>query len=241
MLENIVKNKKINAHAVFGIFTAKSTGEDIEIFDENNDLLETFNCLRQQNIKKGDSSNLSLADLVAPANSKTNDHIGLFAITTGHGVEEMVKEFEKQHDDYSSITVKVLADRLAEAFAELLHEKVRKEYWGYASSEKLSSEELISEKYEGIRPAMGYPSLPDHSENHKLFKVLDVEKNIGARLTDTYMMDPAASVSGMYFANSESKYFAVGLIKEDQVKDYAKRKGISEKEAEKWLSSNLSY
>ena len=241
MLDDIIENKKIKANAVFGIFKSKSTGDDINVYNDEGEIIETFNCLRQQNAKKGEASNLSLADYIAPEESEKYDHLGMFALTAGLGVEELVKKYEDDNDDYSSIMVKILADRMAEAFAELLHEKVRKQYWGYASNEVLSAEELLSEKYEGIRPAMGYPSLPDHSENKKLFKVLDVRNNIGAELTETFMMSPGATVSGLYFANPNSKYFAVGLITKDQLESYALRKGISYDEAEKWLSSNLGY
>lgn len=241
MLDEIIKDKLIIANAVYGLFPAVSTGEDINILNEENEIIETINCLRQQNQKQAGSHNLSLADYILPKNSESNDYLGLFALTAGIGVDKLVAEFEKDNDDYSSIMVKVLADRLAEAFAELLHEKVRKEYWAYAADENLNSEDLISEKYSGIRPAMGYPSMPDHTENAKLFRILNAEENINVSLTETFMMNPAASVSGMYFANPEAKYFAVGLITKEQIESYAERKGISAEDAEKWLGANLGY
>jgi 5-methyltetrahydrofolate--homocysteine methyltransferase len=173
--------------------------------------------------------------------SGTIDWIGAFAITTGIGVKYLVKQYEKQNDDYSAIMVKAVADRLAEAFAERLHERIRKEFWGYAADEKLSKDEFIKEKYKGIRPAPGYPACPDHTEKQTLWKLLDVEKHTGISLTESFAMNPAASVSGWYFAHPESQYFSVGKITKEQVLDYAKRKDIDMNDAEKWLALNLDY
>ncbi|TAL56190.1 MAG: DUF559 domain-containing protein, partial [Bacteroidetes bacterium] len=170
-----------------------------------------------------------------------SDYIGAFALTTGIGIEKKLAEFEKDHDDYSSIMLKSLADRLAEAFAETLHARVRKEFWGYAKDENLSPEDIIAEKYQGIRPAPGYPAQPDHTEKKTLFSLLEVEKNTGITLTDSMAMFPTAAVSGLYFSHPESHYFGIGKIRKDQVEDYAKRKGISLQEAERWLGPNLGY
>jgi 5-methyltetrahydrofolate--homocysteine methyltransferase len=178
---------------------------------------------------------------VAPKDSGKQDYIGTFAVTTGLGIEKKLAEFEKDHDDYNSIMLKALADRLAEAFAERLHERVRKEFWGYASDEKLSNEELIAEKYRGIRPAPGYPACPDHTEKPLIWKLLDVEKNTGIKLTESNAMYPAASVSGWYFAHPDSRYFGVGKIQKDQVEQLAKAKGFSLAEMERWLGPNLAY
>ena len=199
-----------------------------------------FLTLRQQSVKTAGAPNIALADFIAPKDSGKQDYIGCFCVTTGFGVEEKATEFEKQLDDYNSILVKALGDRLAEAFAEYLHLKVRKEIWGYASDENLSNQDLISEEYKGIRPAPGYPACPDHLEKPTIWKLLNVEQEIGVRLTESMAMWPASSVSGYYFANPESKYFGLGKIKEDQVIDYAKRRGISTEKANKWLSPNIS-
>ena len=169
------------------------------------------------------------------------DYIGGFTVTAGLGIEKWVEKFEEEHDDYNSILLKALADRLAEAFAELMHQKMRREYWSYASAEELENEDLIKEKYQGIRPAPGYPACPDHTEKRNLFELLDVENKIGVSLTESYAMYPAASVSGMYYAHPDAKYFGLGKIERDQVEDYAVRKGLSLEETEKWLSPNLNY
>ncbi len=182
----------------------------------------------------------ALADFIAPVSAGREDYMGMFAVTAGIGIEKLIAKFKAANDDYSDIMVKALADRLAEAFAECLHEKVRKELWGYAPKEGLTNEDLISEKYSGIRPAPGYPACPDHTEKGLLFKILDAEK-AGIILTESYAMYPASSVSGFYFANAESKYFGLGKIEKDQVEEYAKRKGMTVAEVEKWLSPNLSY
>jgi 5-methyltetrahydrofolate--homocysteine methyltransferase len=187
-----------------------------------------------------DLPNFSLADYVAPQGIQP-DYIGGFVVTAGHGVDEKVAEFEADHDDYNAILLKALADRLAEALAERMHEKVRKQYWGYASDEQLSNEELIKEKYKGIRPAPGYPACPDHTEKATLFTLLDAENNTGVTLTEHFAMYPTAAVSGWYFSHPDSRYYAVGKINQDQVADYAKRKGMSLQEAERWLSPNLAY
>jgi len=199
-----------------------------------------FLTLRQQSQKTAGAPNIALADFIAPKDSGIQDYMGCFCVTTGFGVDEKAKEFENNLDDYNSILVKALGDRLAEAFAEYLHLKVRKEIWGYASDESLSNQELISEEYKGIRPAPGYPACPDHLEKPTIWKLLNVEQKIGVTLTESMAMWPASSVSGYYFAHPESKYFGLGKIKEDQVIDYAKRRGVSTEMAMKWLAPNIS-
>ena len=186
-------------------------------------------------------ANFSLADFIAPTGSGLKDYIGGFAVTSGLGIEKKLEEFKLTHDDYSDIMLKALADRLAEAFAEYMHERVRKELWGYASEENLTNEELIREEYRGIRPAPGYPACPEHSEKRGLFKLLDVETNAGITLTDSFAMLPASSVSGLYFSHPEARYFGVGNVGIDQVEDYAARKGITVEDAERLLASNISY
>jgi 5-methyltetrahydrofolate--homocysteine methyltransferase len=240
MLKQMVAEKWLTAKGVVGIFPANTINDDdIEL---TTDSLEptTFLTLRQQSQKTAGASNIALADFIAPKNTKKQDYMGCFCVTTGFGVDEKATEFEKQLDDYNSIMVKALADRFAEAFAEHLHLKVRKEIWGYNSNENLSNQDLISEEYMGIRPAPGYPACPDHLEKPTIFKLLEVEKNIGVTLTESMAMWPASSVSGYYFANPSSKYFGLGKIKEDQVKDYAKRRGITTEVATKWLSPNIA-
>jgi len=243
LLDEIIEQKLLKANAVYGIFPANSVDDDIEVYvdESRKGLLASFHTLRQQLLKTTNVPNIALSDYIAPKESKMNDYIGAFAVTAGIGADELVKSYESKHDDYNSILVKAIADRLAEAFAELLHKKVRTEFWGYSVEEKLSNEELIAEKYNGIRPAPGYPSQPDHTEKLTLFKILDVQNKTGITLTESLAMHPAASVCGLYFAHPESKYFNVGKLAEDQVRDYAKRKGISTKEVEKWLSSILNY
>ena len=244
LLETIIAKRSLKANGIFGLFHANSVADDdIEIYTDENrkGILSILHSIRQQTKKSKANDNVALADFIAPKDSGIEDYIGLFAVTSGLGIEKIVKKFEKEHDDYNAILVKALADRLAEAFAELLHEKVRKEYWGYSKDEKLSGEELIKEKYKGIRPAPGYPAQPDHTEKITLFKLLDVEKNASITLTENLAMYPAASVCGIYFANSNAKYFNVGKISKDQVDDYRKRKGMSLSEAERWLRPILSY
>ncbi|HET9277751.1 MAG TPA: vitamin B12 dependent-methionine synthase activation domain-containing protein, partial [Flavitalea sp.] len=197
-------------------------------------------CLRQQVKKAADQPNLSLADFIAPAEQAKTDYIGAFAVSI-HGIETHLKRFEAQHDDYNKIILQAMADRLAEAFAEMLHQKVRKEYWGYAKEEQLDNEELIKESYQGIRPAPGYPACPDHTEKNKLFAILDATENAGIILTESLAMFPASSVCGWYFSHPESKYFGVGKIEKDQVEDYAKRKGMPVEEIERWLRPVLEY
>ncbi|MFM6975261.1 MAG: vitamin B12 dependent-methionine synthase activation domain-containing protein, partial [Sphingobacteriaceae bacterium] len=196
---------------------------------------------RQQAEKPAGEPYYCLADFVVPKDTGKTDYIGGFAVTAGIGCDKLVKQFEDQHDDYNSILAKALADRLAEAFAEKMHELVRREYWGYAPKEALNNEDLIKEKYQGIRPAPGYPACPEHTEKRTLFDLLNAEKAVGIQLTENFAMYPAAAVSGFYFANPEARYFGLGKISQDQVADYAKRKNMSTEEAEKWLSPNLGY
>ena len=240
ILNKIVDENLLTANAVYGIFPANSFNDGIQLYyDESRENIKTvLHTLRQQEDK---SANLALADFIAPKNSGIDDYIGAFAVTTGIGVNELVKEFEENHDDYNAIMVKAIADRLAEAFTELLHEKIRKEIWGYVSNENFENSDLISEKYQGIRPAPGYPAQPDHTEKIALFNLLDVENSIGISLTESLAMDPAASVCGLYFANPDAKYFNVGKLSKDQIEDYAKRKNMTFAEIEKWLAPNLRY
>jgi 5-methyltetrahydrofolate--homocysteine methyltransferase len=237
MLDEIVSTKSLQANGVVAFYQAVNVGDDVELLRDGKPLA-TFHFLRQQNKKAQNLPNFCLADFVSPEKGK--DHFGMFAVTAGLGLESLVEKHKANLDDYSEIMAKALADRLAEAFAECLHEKVRKELWGYAKNELLSSEQLISEEYNGIRPAPGYPACPDHTEKKLLFELLEAEK-VGITLTESYAMFPGAAVSGFYFANKESKYFGLGKIEKDQVKDYASRKGMTVAEVEKWLSPNLSY
>jgi len=244
MLDGIVERKLLCAKAVFGFYHAQTQNfEDIVLYaDQTNKLpLSTIFCLRQQTRKKEGSEYLSLADFVAPVDSGVQDYMGLFACTAGIGLEHVVAKYEKDHDDYSAIMAKLLADRLAEACAEWLHERVRKEYWGYSSDESLQVKEMLRVKYRGIRPAPGYPACPDHSEKRQIFTLLEPEKNTGMRLTESGAMFPAASVSGYYFAHPQSRYFGLLAIGRDQVESYALRKGIPLGEAEKWLEQILGY
>ena len=239
MLAQIVSEKWFTAKGILGIFPANTINDDdIELVTSSG--VEKFLSLRQQSQKTVGAPNIALADFIAPKEIGKQDYIGCFCVSTGFGVDEKASEFEKQLDDYNSILVKALGDRLAEAFAEYLHLKVRKEIWGYASDEVLSNDELIKEQYKGIRPAPGYPACPDHLEKPIIWKLLKVEQEIGVKLTESMAMWPAASVSGYYFANPESKYFGLGKIKKDQLEDYAKRRNISIELAEKWLSPNLA-
>ena len=242
MLNQIVSEKWLTAKGILGIFLANSINDDDILVQPTTYNLQptTFLTLRQQSQKTAGAPNIALADFIAPKDSEKQDYIGCFCVTTGFGVDEKASEFEKQLDDYNSILVKALGDRLAEAFAEYLHLKVRKEIWGYASEESLSNQDLIDEGYKGIRPAPGYPACPDHLEKPTIWKLLNVEQEIGVRLTESMAMWPASSVSGYYFGNPESKYFGLGKIKEDQVIDYAKRRGISTEVATKWLAPNIA-
>jgi 5-methyltetrahydrofolate--homocysteine methyltransferase len=243
MLKQLVEEKWLKANAVVGFWPTNSVGDDIEIYaDESRTRkIATLHTLRQQMAREGDKANLALADFVAPKESGVADYIGGFAVTAGIGEEDMARRFERANDDYSKIMVKALADRLAEAFAEALHEKVRHQLWAYAPGEKLSNEQLIAEDYAGIRPAPGYPAQPDHTEKRTLFKLLDAEKATGLKLTESCAMWPAAAVSGLYFSHPDSRYFGVGKIGRDQVQDYAARKGWSLDEAERWLAPILNY
>jgi len=234
----VISNKLLQARAVLGFWPAKRVGDDVKL--DVNGTEESFHFLRQQSEKAEGQHYYCLADFVAEADN-TQDYMGGFAVTAGIGIEKLVEAYEKDHDDYHSIMIKAIADRLAEALAERMHERVRKEFWGYASDEALSNEELIKEAYQGIRPAPGYPACPDHTEKATLFRLLDAEKATGISLTESYEMYPAASVSGFYFAHPESRYFGVGKIQKDQVEDYARRKGESVEYIEKWLAPALGY
>ncbi len=247
MLKQIIDEKWLKANAVIGVYPAHTINEDdIEVYDKDaKSVVGKFHSIRQQTKKPAGQYNVALSDFVKPKNGSislnSSDYIGAFALTTGIGIEEHVARFEKDHDDYSAIMLKALADRLAEAFAELMHKKVRTEYWGYAKSENLSTEQLIKEEYAGIRPAPGYPAQPDHTEKPTIWKLLDVEKNTGIKLTESMAMYPTAAVSGLYFSHPDSHYFGVGKITKEQVEDYAKRKNLSIEEAERWLGPVLSY
>ncbi len=242
LLDEIVQQRLFKAKGVYGFFAAASVGDDIALYADasRKTLVTTIHHLRQQSEKPAGRPNLSLADYVAPKDSGRQDYIGAFAVTTGIGLDELCKRFDKDHDDYNSIMAKALADRLAEAFAERLHKRVREE-WGYGQDERLTNDELIHERYRGIRPAPGYPACPDHTEKRLLFDLLSVEKNAGITLTESYAMWPAAAVSGFYFAHPDAKYFAVGKIGKDQAEDYARRKGMDLRTVERWLSPNLNY
>jgi 5-methyltetrahydrofolate--homocysteine methyltransferase len=242
LLSQIVSEKSLTARAVFGFFPAASVGDDIEIFvdDSRSRPIATFHTLRQQLEKPPGEKNFALADFVAPADSGRADYVGAFAVTAGIGIEQLTEKFERDHDDYNSIMAKALADRLAEALAELLHKRAR-DAWGYGASENLQVEDLLRERYRGIRPAPGYPAFPDHTEKGTLFQLLRAEENTGIRLTESYAMWPGASVCGIYFSHPDSKYFAVGKIDRDQVRDYQMRKGLDLKAVERWLSPNLAY
>lgn len=240
MLHQIVTEKWFTAKGILGIFPANTINDDDIALTTDNGQQTTFLTLRQQSQKTAGAPNIALADFIAPKDSGKQDYIGCFCVTTGFGVDEKAAEFEQQLDDYNSILVKALGDRLAEAFAEYLHLKVRREIWGYASDESLSNQDLIDEAYKGIRPAPGYPACPDHLEKPTIWKLLQVEETIGVKLTESMAMWPAASVSGYYFAHPQSKYFGLGKIKEDQVVDYAKRRGIATEVATKWLSPNIA-
>ncbi|WP_396141111.1 vitamin B12 dependent-methionine synthase activation domain-containing protein [Flavobacterium sp.] len=238
MLHQLIQENWLTAKGILGIFPANTINDDdIQLTTDNGQPI-TFLTLRQQSQKTAGAPNIALADFIAPKDSGVQDYMGCFCVTTGFGVEEKAKAFEKDLDDYNSILVKALGDRLAEAFAEYLHLQVRKEIWGYASDENLSNQDLIAENYKGIRPAPGYPACPDHLEKPTIWKLLDVEQKIGVKLTESMAMWPASSVSGYYFAHPESKYFGLGKIKKDQIEDYAKRRNISLEQAQKWLAPN---
>jgi 5-methyltetrahydrofolate--homocysteine methyltransferase len=241
LLEDIVTGGRLRARAAYGVWPAASADDDVVLYDAGGGRSEAarFPMLRQQGQMHDDQPNRSLADFVAPAGSGLCDHVGAFAVTAGLGADALVAEYEAAHDDYAAIMVKALADRLAEAAAEWLHARVRRE-WGYGEEEALSPEDLVAERYRGIRPAFGYPACPDHSEKFRLFDLLDA-RAIGMDLTEAAAMTPAASVSGLYFAHPQARYFMVGRVGEDQVRDYARRKGLSVAEVERWLAPNLGY
>ena len=244
LLDQVVAEKWLQARAVFGFYPANSDGHDdlLVYSDQNRDAVIMRLChLRQQRTKPRGQAQNCLADYVAPADSGKADHIGAFAVTAGIGIDEHVARFEREHDDYNAIILKALADRLAEAAAEYLHARVRREFWGYAPKERLSNDELIAEAYAGIRPAPGYPACPDHTEKAKLWELLDVEASIGLQLTESFAMTPTAAVSGFYFSHPDARYFSVGKIDRDQLESYAERKDFSRAEAERWLMPNLGY
>ena len=241
LLQRIFSEKLLGAKAIFGLFPANTVHEDdIEIYDEDGNTQQTFLTLRQQLKKRVEIPNIALSDFIAPKTSGQTDYMGCFCVSTGFGTKTLAEAFEADHDDYNSIMIKALADRLAEAFAEYLHKEVRVNHWGYAADETLSNSDLIKETYKGIRPAPGYPACPDHLEKQTIWKLLDVKKQIGVELTESLAMWPAASVSGYYFGNPEAKYFGLGKITEDQLIDYSKRREISTEDARKWLNPNLA-
>ncbi|MFY0683574.1 MAG: methionine synthase [Balneola sp.] len=241
LLDRIIQDKSLKAKAVIGLYPAAADGEDVLVFEDEskNEIKTKFHFIRQQAEKRTGQPNSSLVDYIAPLNSGRLDHIGFFAVTAGLGIEKLLEKYKS--DDYKEIMIKALADRLAEASAEYMHYKVRTEFWGYSIDEKFSNEELIAEDYRGIRPAPGYPACPDHTEKRTLFNLLEVEKNIGISLTESCAMYPASSVSGFYFSHPQSRYFRVGKVEKDQIEDYAKRKGQSIEETEKWLAPYLAY
>jgi 5-methyltetrahydrofolate--homocysteine methyltransferase len=241
LLDRIVRENLLQARGVYALWPANSIGDDVEIYadESRREVIATFHFLRQQMQKPAGQANHSLADFVAPKETGLADYLGAFAVTAGIGVDELAAKFAREHDDYSAITVKALADRLAEAFAEYLHHQARID-WGYGRDENLSTEELIRERYRGIRPAAGYPASPDHTEKKTLFDLLGAE-NVGITLTESFAMHPGASVSGLYFSHPESKYFGVGKIERDQISDYAIRKAEPLAVVEKWLAPNLNY
>lgn len=244
LLDEVISKKLLKANAAIGLYPANTVEDDtIEIYSDEsrNTVLKKFHSLRQQGKKGTNVPNLSLADFIAPRSSGKIDYMGFFAVTSGIGIEPIIEKYEKDHDDYNSIMIKAVADRLAEAFAECLHERVRKEFWGYSKNENLDNEALIKEKYQGIRPAPGYPACPDHTEKPPLFELLEAQERTGIILTESNAMYPASSVSGMYFAHPEATYFGLGKIGRDQVENYAKRKGMSVTEIERWMGPNLNY
>jgi 5-methyltetrahydrofolate--homocysteine methyltransferase len=243
MLKQLIAERWLRASAVIGIFPANSVDEDIDVFadESRRDVAWRLHHLRQQKAKPAGQPHYALADFVAPRDSGVKDWIGAFAVTAGLGVDEKVREFEARHDDYRSIMLKSLADRLAEALAERMHERVRREFWGYAPDERFSSDDLIREGYRGIRPAPGYPACPEHSEKATLWRMLDAEHKAGINLTENFAMFPTAAVSGWYFSHPEARYFQVGQIDADQVESYARRKGWTAEEARRWLAPLLGY
>jgi 5-methyltetrahydrofolate--homocysteine methyltransferase len=242
LLDTIIAQKLLTARGVYGFFPANASGDDVELYADasRSRVLTQFHFLRQQQAKEKGEPNRSLADFIAPRETGLADHIGAFAVTSGIGLKELCDKFRAQHDDYNAIMAEAIADRLAEAFAECLHKRVRNE-WGYGRAEGLSNSELIQEKYRGIRPAAGYPACPDHTEKGTLWTLLDAEKSTGMKLTESFAMWPGSSVSGLYFAHPESQYFGLGKIDRDQVDDYHTRKGMTVEEIERWLGPNLNY
>jgi 5-methyltetrahydrofolate--homocysteine methyltransferase len=244
MLDRIVEQRWLRADGVFGLFPANAVdGDDIEVYTDESrtEVTLTLHQLRQQTEHRAGVPHRSLADYVAPKATGLRDWVGAFAVTAGLGSEQKIAEFKAALDDYSAILLESLADRLAEAFAERLHQRVRTEFWGYAAHEALDNEALIKEQYVGIRPAPGYPACPEHTEKQAIWQLLDVKTNVGIELTDSMAMWPGASVSGLYFSHPQSQYFVVGRLGRDQVEEYAQRKGWTRAEAEKWLSPNLGY
>jgi 5-methyltetrahydrofolate--homocysteine methyltransferase len=242
LLDEIIEQKLITARGVYGLFPATAVGDDVELYTDGTrtTVLERFHFLRQQANREGSEPCRSLADFIAPKETRLPDHIGAFAVTSGIGLKELCDGFRAKQDDYNAIMAEAIADRLAEAFAECLHKRVRDE-WGYGCAEGLSNADLIAEKYRGIRPAAGYPACPDHTEKGPLWQLLDVQKNTGMLITESFAMWPGSSVSGLYFAHPESRYFSLGKIDRDQVADYAARKGMTVAEVERWLGPNLNY
>jgi 5-methyltetrahydrofolate--homocysteine methyltransferase len=242
LLDQIVREKWLTARAVYGLFPANAIGDDVELYrDETRTTpLTTFHFLRQQVVKKEGEASQSLVDFIAPKSTGLRDHLGAFAVTSGQGLRQVVERFKTDNDDYNAIMAEALADRLAEAFAECLHKRVREE-WGFGREENLTSEQLMEEEYRGIRPAAGYPACPDHTEKGTLWKLLDVERNAGIQITESYAMWPGSSVSGLYFAHPRARYFGLGKIDRDQVLDYHLRKGMTVQEVERWLGPNLNY
>jgi len=244
LLNRIVAEKWLRARAVAGFFPANTLpNDDVEVYadESRREVLTTLQFLRQQKAKPPGCPNRSLAYFVAPKEAGPEDYVGFVAVTAGLGAEEAARRFEEEHDDYNAIMVKTLADRLAEALAERMHERVRKELWGYAPDERLESEVLLREEYRGIRPALGYPACPEHTEKRTLWELLDLENNAGIKLTESCAKSPPSAVSGYYFCHPDSTYFGVAEIGRDQASDYAKRKGMTLEEAEKWLAPNLGY
>ena len=243
MLDRIVGEKWFNAQATVGFWPANAIGDDIAVYadDDRQTQIATLHTLRQQLEKREGRRNSALSDFIAPRHSEVADYIGAFVVTAGIGEDVIADRFKHANDDYSSILCKALADRLAEAFAERMHARVRREFWGYAPDETLSPEQLILEQYAGIRPAPGYPAQPDHTEKATLFRLLDAENSAGVKLTESFAMWPGSSVSGLYFSHADSFYFGVGKIERDQVEDYAARKAMTVAEAERWLAPVLNY
>ena len=243
MLDTMIKEKWLTANGVIGFFPANAVGDDIEVYTDETrtEVLTRLHNLRQQGEHRSGIPNRSLGDYIAPKDTGLADYVGAFAVTTGLGIGVKIDEFKAANDDYSAILLESLADRLAEAFAERMHQRVRKEFWGFQPDEQLDNEELIEEKYTGIRPAPGYPACPEHTEKLTLWELMDVQERTGIMLTESMAMWPGAAVSGWYFSHPQSQYFVVGRMAQDQVADYAKRKGWTLAEAERWLGPNLGY